>query len=301
LWVGASAENAETLNPAGSGLPLNLIIGSAGVGGGLYNASANYSFNLAPDLIAKIAYEPKWGGHYEVFGISRFFRDRIYPNASAAAGAAGTLTGTSAGAYNDSTIGGAAGASGRVAVLNKKLTIGLKGIFGEGTGRYGTSTIADITLRPDGQIAPLHNFSALSTVEANPTKRLNLYFNYGGDYVGRRAFGKEGYGSYFTNMSGCNTEPIPGAAAAAPYGGGGTGFAPSTPANCGNQNKDVQEVTAGYWYNIYDGPMGRIRQGIQYSYFVRNLWSGVGGPLNPDGGAKGTDNLFETSFRYYLP
>ena len=31
------------------------------------------------------------------------------------------------------------------------------------------STIADITLRPNGQIAPLHNFSALGTIEANPT------------------------------------------------------------------------------------------------------------------------------------
>lgn len=301
LWIGASAENAETLNPAGAGLPLNLIIGSAGTGGGLYNATANYSFNLAPDLIAKIAYEPKWGGHYELFGISRFFRDRIYPNASAAAGASGSLTGTAVGAYNDSTIGGAVGASGRTTLLQKKLTIGLKGIYGEGTGRYGTSTIADITLRPDGQIAPLHNFSALGTVEANPTKRLNLYFNYGGDYVGRRYFGKTGYGSYAAAMTGCNTEPVPGASAAGAYGGGGTGFSPSTPGSCSGNNKDVQEVTAGYWYNIYDGPMGRIRQGIQYSYFERNLWSGTGGPLNPNGGAKGTDNVFETSFRYYLP
>jgi hypothetical protein len=305
FWIGASAENPETLNPAGAGLPLNLIIGSAGVGGGLYNATANYSFNLAPDMLAKIVYEPKWGGHYELFGISRFFRDRIFPNASAAGvtSASGTtaLTGNSAGAYNDSTIGGAVGASGRTTLLQKKLTLGLKGIYGEGTGRYGTSTIADITLRPDAQIAPLHNFSALGTVEANPTKRLNLYFNYGGDYVGRRFFGKTGYGSYSAAMTGCNTEPLPGAGAAGAYGGGGTGFSPSAPGSCAGNNKDVQEVTAGYWYNIYDGPMGRIRQGIQYSYFERNLWSGVGGPLNPNGGAKGTDNVFETSFRYYLP
>jgi hypothetical protein len=40
---------------------------------------------------------------------------------------------------------------------------------------------------------------------------------------------------------------------------------------------------------------------MQYSYFARNLWSGTGGPNNPDGGAKGTDNIFETSFRYYVP
>ena len=50
FWLGASVENAETLNPAGSNLPTNLLIGSAGVGGGLYNSTANYSFNGRPRL-----------------------------------------------------------------------------------------------------------------------------------------------------------------------------------------------------------------------------------------------------------
>ena len=38
-----------------------------------------------------------------------------------------------------------------------------------------------------------------------------------------------------------------------------------------------------------------------HSYIERNLWSGDGGMTNPGGGAQGTDNIFETSFRYYLP
>ncbi len=210
IWIGASAENAETLNPAGSSLPTNLLIGSDGNSGGLYNVTANYSFNLAPDMIAKVAFEPGFG-HYEVFGIARFFRDRIYPNMVVKTTVNGvtTVTGTSAGAYNDSTVGGGIGASGRATLLNKKLTVGLKGLWGDGTGRYGSSTIADITLRPNAQIAVLHNFDALGTIEANPTQRLNLYLNYGGDYIGRRYFGKVGYGSPLTNMSGCNTEPLP--------------------------------------------------------------------------------------------
>ena len=78
-------------------------------------------------------------------------------------------------------------------------------------------------------------------------------------------------------------------------------FTPATPANCGNQTKDVQELATGYWYDFYRGPMGRMRQGAQYSYFQRNLWSGAGGTTNPGGNANGTDNIFETSFRYYLP
>jgi hypothetical protein len=297
FWIGASAENAETLNPAGSSLPTNVLLGSAGTGGGLYNSLANYSFNLAPDMLAKVAFEPGWG-HYEVFGIARFFRDRIFPNEiSTTVNGVTTITGSAAGAFNDSTVGGGLGGSARVPLANKKLSVALKGLWGDGTGRYGSSTIADITLRPNGQIAPLHNFSALGTIEANPTARLNLYINYGGDYVGRRYFGKVGYGSPLTNMSGCNTEPLPSATPT----NGGDGFTPSTPANCGGNNKDVQEVSAGYWYNFYSGPMGRLRQGIQYSYFQRNLWSGAGGTTNPGGNAKGTDNMFWTSFRYYLP
>ena len=145
----------------------------------------------------------------------------------------------------------------------------------------------------------LHNFDAIGTIEANPTKRLNLYVNYGGDYIGRRYFGKVGYGSPLTNMSGCNTEPLP--SITVTYPNSGDGYTPSTPANCGNQTKDVQELATGYWYDFYRGPMGRFRQGVQYSYFQRNIWSGAGGTTNPGGGAKGTDNAFWTSIRYYLP
>jgi hypothetical protein len=280
FWIGASAENAETLNPAGSNLPINLLIGSPGVGGGLYDSASNYSFNVAPDMLAKVAWEPKSGsGHYEVFGIARFFRNRVFPDVT-----------TSAGAYNDTTTGGGIGASGRQAFANKRLTIGLKGLYGMGVGRYGDSTIADITLRPDAQIAPLRGFSALSTVEAQATKRLSLYFNYGGDYIYRRYWGEVGYGSPLTDMSGCGTEPVPGGS-----------FSPSTPSHCGGNNKDVQEFSSGYWYNFYAGPKGRLRMGMQYSYLERNIWSGDGGTTNPGGGAKGTDNIFETSFRYYLP
>jgi hypothetical protein len=273
------------------------VIGEGGTGGGLYNSTSNYSWNLAPDIIAKLAAEPGWG-HFELFGIARFYRNRVFPNVSAAPPTGGTtLTGTSAGAYNDSTVSGAIGGGFRGPLLQKKLTVGLKGLYGQGTGRYGTSTIADITLRPDGQIAPLHNFSALGTLEANPTPRLTVYFNYGGDYVGRRYYGSEGYGSRLANMSGCNTEGIPGGSAT----NGGSGFTPGTTGSCSGNNKDVQEFTSGYWYDFYRGPMGRLRQGMQYSRLQRDLWSGNGGTANPSNGAQGTDNVFETSFRYYLP
>jgi hypothetical protein len=279
FFAGIGIENAEALFPSGSGLPTNLLIGSPGNGGGLYNLNANYSFNLTPDFVAKIAVEPGWG-HWELFGIGRSFRDRIYPT-----------TGTP---YNNTVWGGGVGGGFRGPLFNKKLSIGLKGLYGEGVGRYGSSTIADITLRPDATIRPLHGFSALSTVELNPNPRLSIYANYGGDYVGRDyttvGASEIGYGAYTTDMSGCRVEA---------KAGGST--SPSNPAKCGGNNKDLQEFTAGYWYNMYNGPKGRLRYGLQYAWFERDLWSGQGGTTNPGGGAKGTDNMFFTSLRYYLP
>ncbi len=279
VWFAASAENAETLNPAGSNLPTNLLIGSAGVAGGLYNVNNNYSFNLAPDFVEKIVFEPGWG-HWEAFGMQRFFRDRIYP--------------TSGSPYNDSEVGGGVGGGFRAPFAQKKISIGLKGLYGWGVSRYGDSTIADVTLHPDGTIEPLKTFSALGTFEASPNARLSIYMNYGGDYVYRDYVGSGstavGYGIPGVNMSGCTTEVKTGGS-----------FSPSTPANCGANNKDVQEASFGYWYNFYAGPKGRLRQGIQYSYIRRDLWSGAGGTTNPGGGAHGDDNIIETSLRYYLP
>jgi len=287
FYLGAAVENAETLNPAGQNLPTNYIFGSTGTGGGLFNLNANYSFNYAPDIIVKAVLEPGWG-HWELFGVQRTLRNRVYPNAPA----------SSAGAFNDSQIGAGIGGGFRGPIFNKKVTVGLKGLWGQGVGRYGSSTLADVTVRPNGTFSPLHGFSALSTVELNPTPRLNIYLNYGADYINRdyvlNGTTQVGYGTRSVNMSGCLTEPVP-------ANSGASGADPIAPPNCGANNKDVQEFTAGYWYNFYNGPKGRLRQGIQYAWFERDLWSGAGGTTNPGGGAKGVDNMVWTSLRYYLP
>ncbi|HZB88688.1 MAG TPA: hypothetical protein VE291_08540 [Terracidiphilus sp.] len=300
VWLAASAENAETLNPSGTivfNTGTTVLLGSAGVGGGLYNSTANYSFNFTPDFVLKAVFEPGWG-HWEVFGIERNLRDRIYVAATPA------TTPPSAAETTDHEVGAGIGGGFRGPLVNKKLTVGLKGLWGQGIGRYGTSQIADITIKQSGELLPLHGFSALGTVEINPSPRLNIYLNYGGDYIDRAILSTTanvGYGNPLANASGCNVEPPAGTGSAGAYGGGGNGFLPATPANCGGNNKDVQEATFGYWYNIYSGPKGRLRQGLQYSYITRNLWSGAGGTTNPGGAAEGTDNIVETSLRYYLP
>src|SRR5271168_1617909 len=308
LWLGLSVENPQTETPscqgtgtttAGAALacPTNYLIGSTGTGGGLYKGAggptatggagaplATYSYNLAPDLIAKVVYEKPGFGHYELFGIARFFRDRVYPNAS-------STTVPGAGAYNDSTVGGGIGGSFYVPV-KKYADVGLSGLWGDGVGRYGSSGLPDTTIRPTGQLAILHGFSALSTLVLHPTPRLDIYSNYGSDYAFKNYFdyqkGTVGYGSPLIKDTGCGIEVAPGTSPQ-------VGYQPSAPASCGSPTRDTQEFTVGYWYDFYKGPKGRLRTGLQYSYFWRVGWSGAGGTPNRN------DNLIETSFRYYLP
>jgi Skp family chaperone for outer membrane proteins len=311
--VGISIENPQTLAPSGSGLPTNYLLGSAGTGGGLYNSAgapgatssanlANYSWNLAPDIIVKAAADPGFG-HYEVFGIARFFRDRVYPGNTTTTTTTGgvtttTVTYNSIGAYNDSTVGGGIGGSFQLPIM-QKYSIGASGLWGDGVGRYGASQIGDITLRPTGQIAPLHGVSAMVNADLQVTPRLEIYLNYGEDEDFRHYFftnaadtKAEGYGNPLATQTGCFTEPAPGSTPTA-------GFTPGSQSNCTANTRAVVEGTAGYWYDFYKGDKGRFRQGIQYSYIDKLTWSGV--TTTTGRAPMGNDNVIETSFRYYLP
>jgi hypothetical protein len=302
-----AAENPQVLGPGGS-INLNAntayLWGQPGASGGLYNGAANttngttpglittYAINPAPDVIAKIAIDPGWG-HYEIFGIGRWFRDRVYDTTSTTSGTPPVTTVTVNSAYNDTETGGGIGGSLRVPLFAKKLDLGVKGLWGTGVGRYGNTTIADVTVKPNGTFSPLHAFSALSTLELHATPRLDIYANYGGDYIGKTLYvagtGKaDGYG-LGEAFTGCGTEATP------------TGPTyPASNSGCTGQTRDVQEGTIGYWYDLYKGPKGRLRQGVQYSYSERFIWDNLAltsGNVSP----KGIENMFWTSFRYYLP
>jgi hypothetical protein len=95
---------------------------------------------------------------------------------------------------------------------------------------------------------------------------------------------------------GCNVTAAPG------YNSSSTGYNASSPAYCVGHTRNVQEVTGGYYYDFYKGEYGRLRQGIQYGYAVREGWSGsTDFGVNKGWGAKGIDNMIWTSLRYYLP
>jgi hypothetical protein len=310
VWIAGAVEEAQTLNIGGHNLP-TIVYQQAGNSGGLYNPTANYSFNFAPDIIAKIAIEPGFG-HYEVFGIARFFRDRIFPNAQLATGA------SALGAYTSKTGGGGIGANARWPLFGKKLDLGVHVLAGDGLGRYSTSTLPDATAHPDGSLELLAGGSALASLEWHPNSRLDVYGYYGGEYV-KRAFylnptpppseippgGGDvfvGYGAPNNNVSGCSVEALP---VTSPNGGGNV---PGAATGCNADNRDTQEGTIGYWFRFYKGSKGTLQQGIQYSYAERQTWqgaanpnAGINGVPNLGSSPKAIDNMWFLSFRYYLP
>jgi hypothetical protein len=184
----------------------NFFINAPGAGGGLYNAfDANgYTVNKAPDLIFKAAADPGFG-HYELFGIVSFFRDRIYPcgvvgtNAKdtkppavptslTCANTAAPTTVSAFGATNQSITGGGGGVSGLWTVFNKNLEFGAKAVAGDGIGRYGSAQLADATARPDGTLSLIRTAHGLARVEWHVSPKFLLYSYYGAEYAWRAGY-----------------------------------------------------------------------------------------------------------------
>jgi hypothetical protein len=328
VWLAFSVENPQaTVTSHGNGN--NFLLGSAGAGGGLYNnaitncttalntttsstgttstsalttctPAATYSFNPSPDLVAKLAFEPGFG-HYEVFGIFSRFRDRVFPcgdlsvTSSVLCGGSSTAGPNALGAFNATRDGGGFGANARWSFAHKRVDFGLHAMGGNGIGRYGTSGLPDASIHANGQLDLIRSYQGLSTLEFH-TKKLDVYFNAGAEYAGRAwdfdpVTGKfVGYGSPKFSNSGCYTETAPVS----------SGFIPGGLANCTADTRALIEGTAGFWHKVYDGSKekvnrGSVRWGLQYSYVDRTTWNGKG--LEPHG----LDNMFFTSFRYYLP
>jgi len=305
FWLGASVEASQINTPATSGTLLsNYLVGSAGLLGGLYNNQANYSFNATPDFVFKGAWEPGFG-HYEAFVMFDSLRDRVFPCATGsknlATCPAGDLPGTAQGAYNSNTTTGGFGANARWETMNKHLQFALHFFGGTAIGRYGASGLPDVTFNPNGTIGKIRNYQGLGTIEYHSPK-WDMYFYGGSEYEQRRyqsypnAAGETvyaGYGSpYFANY-GCTTEQLPGAG----------GFSPGALEECTGNTRNLIEGTAVFWYKFYNGPMGRLQAGGQYSYVVRNTWVGLSQAKPAIIGAQPTanDSIVLTSFRWFLP
>jgi hypothetical protein len=299
--IAASIEESQTILAAVSNAPSNFFFGSAGVGGGLYNSTANYSNNVAPDILVKYTADPGYG-HYEVGGVVRFFRDRYYPTLGYTTTVATSVAqGTG---VNSTAVGGGFFANARFPVTHY-LDIGLHVMQGTGTGRYGTSNLGDVTVKPSGALEPLRNSQGLLSLETHPTKKLDIFGYAGGEYLQRTVYTGftnaapttpvlVGYGAVTAqNDSACYTELPPTAT---------SGYAPGS-ATCTGATRAVIEGSAGFVYRIYSSPTrGRFQFSAVYSYLTREGWTGLD-THSPTGftDPKATNNMVFTGFRYYIP
>lgn len=317
----------------------NFLVGAPGLSGGLYNPVGTYAYNKTPDFVFKAAFDPGWG-HYEVFGLVGTYRDRVYPCFYANSGftfpgslpwtpsatltspipsTTCALTGSTnptSGAFNNSKVGGGVGGNARVP-LGHHFDFGIHFLWGDGIGRYGTAGLPDETARPDGTLALIRSYQGLATLEIHATPKLDIYAYVGGEYAGRAAYtfinpitggtGHDGYGNPFTRNDGCRIETLPIAAPGATINTtavlGANGFIPGALNNCAGDARNIIEGTFGFWYRFYTGPKGRFQWGPQYSYLVKNTWSGASGASGSAGTVSphAIDNMLFTSFRYYLP
>jgi hypothetical protein len=273
-WAGFAIEDPESTFSAAF-VPANIMglntSPNAATGVNLLPFLVNYSngqsTTLAPDLVAKVAFEPGWG-HFEIKALGRFFRDRV---------AATAITN----GHTNISEGYGLGFGALMPFAKTKLEVSLEGLAGQGIGRYGSSSLPDVTLNPTtGEMRPLRQAFIMGGVVYHPSSRLDLYAYGGDEYTGRYAFvapdgTSAGYGSPLFSYANCTNEVALNA--------------------CNGANRYIYDTTVGYWYRIYRGEYGRIEQGNQVVYMHRNLWSGVG--KTPQGG----DVVIYTTLRFYLP
>ena len=185
--------------------------------------------------------------------------------------------------------------------------VAVQAMAGDGVGRYGSSQLADATLRPNETLEPIRNYHGLFSLVVHPTPRLDFYTYYGGEYAQRTVYTTGegaliGYGPRNLSDSGCYNEPV----ATSPVLGSGGGSGSISAVNCSSPTRYIQEAMGGLTYRVVDSPkFGRLQYQVTYSYIQRNLWSGnnvpATGPITSPTGARATEPMIHVSMRYYIP
>ena len=257
---------------------------------------------MAPDVIVKYTGDAKFG-HFEVGGIARFFRDRYYPGLVFSTTA---YTAIPAGNGVNSTVtGGGFFANARVPVTHY-LDVGVHIMQGTGTGRYGTSNLGDVTVKPTGVLEPLRNSQGLLSLETHPAKKLDFFGYAGGEYLQRTVY--RGFTAaapttpVFVGYAPIQGENDSACFAEATAATTNNGVAPAA-STCTGHTRAVLEGTVGFIYRIYSSPaLGRFQFSAVYSYLTREAWTGLDTHTTTGvGNPKATNNMVFTGFRYYIP
>ncbi|MFT8720453.1 hypothetical protein [Acetobacter sp.] len=253
LWLGLSIENPQTLydttgftmqGDERAVLPNGAVATVNKDGTGLTN-SGPFSNEIAPDIIGKVAYDPKWG-HYEIEGIAHFAHDRV------------SWVG---GGHNNTVPTGGGGGSMVLPVIPHKVEVRIAGLAGYGIGRYGSVLLPDATLNAQGKPEPLFSAQGTAGVIAHPNNRLDVYGYFGTQWAGRSystvGTSALGYGNPLSSNAGCNIELS------------------SLPCTANIHN--VMEGTIGAWWRFLKGRYGTVEAGAQLAYSHVQAWDGAGG------------------------
>jgi hypothetical protein len=201
--------------------------------------------NVAPDVIAKIAFDPNKRFHFEIGGVERAFKV-WYPGVAASPGSSAIPASTF------SAVGGGGFLNLHVEIF-KGFRLVTNNFWSDGGGRYIFGQAPDLVANANGSITLLHSASTVTGFEYTRKKTL-IFGYYGGIYVGRDTVidtnGKlVGYG----------------------YSGASS-----------SQNRTIQEATIGFNQAIWKNPKyGAVNIIGQYSHLTRNPWSvATGQPAN---------------------
>jgi hypothetical protein len=188
--------------------------------------------NLAPDVIAKLAFDPSNKVHVELGGLERQFK--VWVTSPAPQGTTFSKTG-----------------GGGFVNLNVQLFPGFRlltnNFWSDGGGRYIFGQAPDLIVRPDGSISPIKSGSTVSGFEFTHKNSL-LYAYYGGLYVERN----------FVPDPSSTTVPIVG------YG--------YTNAPNGQNRAIQEETFGFNQTLWRDAKYGALNFMGQYSYLSRNPW-----------------------------
>ncbi|MGS0646588.1 hypothetical protein ACU81Q_03025 [Komagataeibacter melomenusus] len=218
-------------------------------GGVLLNPDTQYTDNPVPDIVLKGAVDTSVG-HYEVFGLARWFRSVVETPGS-------THT------HQATRFGGGVGGGMTVPLATPKLQLTGNVLAGEGIGRYGPSLLPDTTFNSRGELAPVPEMHGALGLIGHPDSSVLLYLYGGVETAGRRRYtaadgSQVGYGITDQNLGGCDVE----------FG------------TCNAQTRTLASLTAGGWWHFLDGQYGSVMGGVQYTYIRKLAFRGNDGMGN---------------------
>ena len=276
IWAAISLEGPLTEYYVNSSTSTGTLGGAANyvnVGGSLLNATASYSDDIAPDVVAKLAFDPRFG-HYELYGVGRFFHDRVSSTVATAAG------------RNHTVLAGGVGGGLILPIMGPNLTFQASGLAGQGIGRYGAAQLPDATLGSAGQAIPIPEVEALLGVVYHPTQVWDLYAYVGTEQEEKRSYNEVvgrvtehfGYGNGDYSNAGCDTE--------------------GSALTCTANTRGITQGTLGAWWRFLHGPFGTLQAGTQWSYTRRTAFAGTGATAGSVLTPRTDDNIVMFSFRY---